>query len=258
MTSSKKFDINLALELAHLSAATYTQYVDYIKGKKWTVPEGYKLEITFQTTHEGDPYPLGFIASKGGDIYISWRGVLTIEEWFEAIDFEQEDCAYLTEGSKVESGFYQVYTLAEKICSPQVKVLNFLKERQIKGNIYLTGHSLGGALAVLNVLDIVKHTKYQDLILYSFAAPRTGSPEYAAIYNNANLNSWRVVNVNDEVPKLPLKNTLGCYYQHVNQEFSITFGSGCIEDWAEDHLLPNYISQLEKMKEGLCANTNEE
>ncbi|SMN15831.1 Putative lipase [uncultured Candidatus Thioglobus sp.] len=246
--------MSLALELANLSIEAYIQYFDYKKGKKWPGPKEHQLEATFQITHEGKLFPLGFIASKGEDIYISWRGVDSIEEWIEVAEFEQEECTCLEEKSKVESGFYQIYTSTEESCSPQDKVLNFLKARQIKGNIYVTGHSMGGALAVLNALDIAKNTKYKEPILYSFAAPRTGSPNYASIYDNTIAYSWRVVNSNDKVPELPLKDSLGYYYQHVKQEFGITFGSKEPRDWVENHLLPNYIKQLKKISEDLREN----
>ncbi|SMN12824.1 Putative lipase [Bathymodiolus heckerae thiotrophic gill symbiont] len=255
MTLLEKFNISLALELANLSLETSIQYSDYKKGKKWLGPKGYQLEATFQIMHEGKLFPLGFIASKGEDIYISWRGVGSIEEWIEVAQFEQEECAYLAEKSKVESGFYQIYTSTEESCSPQDKILNFLKARQIKGNIYVTGHSMGGALAVLNALDIAKNTKYKEPILYSFAGPRTGSPNYASIYDNAIAHSWRVVNSNDKIPDLPLKDILGYHYQHVKQEFGITFGNEHLCDWREDHSLLNYIKQLKKISEDLRVNT---
>lgn len=255
---SKKFDINLALELADLSAEAYIQYTDYIKNKEWPGPKGYKVEATFQILYKGDPFPLGFIASKGENIYISWRGIQAIEEWLEVADFKQVECTYLIEKSKVESGFYQAYISVEESCTPQARVLDFLRSRQIKGNIYVTGHSLGGALAVLNTLDIAKNTKYKTPILYSFAGPRVGSPDYASIYDNTIDNSWRVVNSNDKIPELPLKDTLGYHYQHTKQEFVITFGSECPLDWKKNHSLPNYINQLKKIHEGLCVKTDDE
>jgi predicted lipase len=69
----------------------------------------------------------------------------------------------------------------------------------------------------------------------SFAGPRVGSPDYASIYDNTIDNSWRVVNSNDKIPELPLKDTLGYHYQHTKQEFVITFGSVCPLDWKKNH-----------------------
>jgi triacylglycerol lipase len=252
MNLPKGFDIDLALELASLSNDAYTQYNDYKRGKEWPGPKGYKLDIAFNAVYENKHLPIGFIASKGDDIYISWRGTDSVEEWIEDAKFDQVNCSYLPGEIKVELGFHQLYAIGQKDHSPpQAIVLKFLKTRQIKGTIYVTGHSLGSALAVLNILDIAKNTSHSNPVLYSFAGPRVGSPVYASIYNSTISDSWRIVNSNDEVPKLPLKDTFGNHYKHVNEELDITFGGKYPWDWGEDHSLTNYITQLQKLKDAI-------
>ena len=244
MNLPKGFDLNLALELANLSNDAYSQYTE---GKKWTGPEGYKLDITFQAMYN-EHVPLGFVASKGDNVYVSWRGTSSHEEWIEDAKFDQVRCSYLPGHIKVHLGFHQLYTTGKLDSSPQKVVLNYLKEKQIKGKVYVTGHSLGSALSVLNILDIAKNTSHSNLVLYTFAGPRLGSPEYTSIYNSAISDSWRVVNSNDEVPKLPPKDL---DYKHVNQEFDITFGGEWPWDWEEDHVLDNYIKRLNKLKNSI-------
>ncbi len=249
MELPKGFDLDLALELAGLSNDAYVQYDDYKSGKKWPGPEGYCLEAEFNAVYENKNLPIGFIASKGNDVYVSWRGTSSPEEWIEDAKFDQTDCSFLPGSVKVELGFHELYVTGKNGSSPQDVVLNFLKRKQVAGKLYVTGHSLGGALAVLNILDIAKNTVNKCPVLYSFAGPRAGSPDYASVYDGTISDSWRVVNSNDEVPKLPMKDTFGNHYEHVNTEFDITFGGKFIWEWGDDHSLTNYIKQLKKLSE---------
>ena len=248
MNIPKGFNLDLALELASLCNDAYAQYDAYKKGKEWVGPKGYKLDVTFQAMYEGPNVPIGFIASKGHDVYISWRGTSSVEEWVEDAKFEQVKCSYLPGNCKVELGFHELYTTGKKQSSPQSAILNFLKDKQIKGTLYVTGHSLGSALSVLNTLDIATNTNHRNPVFYSFAGPRVGSPEYVSIYNNAISNSWRVVDLNDEVPKLPPEDIFGNNYKHVDKEFDITFGGKFPWDWPHDHILMNYTKQMRKLK----------
>ena len=100
-------------------------------------------------------------------------------------------------------------------------------------------------------------------IFYNFAGPRVGDPHFANLtYNSLGLTSWRVVNTNDLVPKLPQTVTVvdkgnhikTFFYEHVNQAKDITFGkpiSGPTDVSAiqEDHIMCNYYNALCKMTE---------
>ena len=251
MDLPKTVNLKLALELAHLSKDAYSQNEYFKKGKKWPGPEGYTLETTFHSGHEDNHAPIGFVASKEDDVYISWCGTISFREWIEGSKFHQVECSYLTENIKVELRFHQLYTMdtmGQENDSPKNIILEFLKTKQIKGTLYITGHSLGSALAVLNALDIAMNTQHSNPVLYTFAGPRVGSPEFASIFNRVISDSWRIVNINDEVPKLPFEDAFGNHYKHVNNEFDITLGGKFPWDWVEDHLLINYINHLKKIQ----------
>jgi kumamolisin len=79
----------------------------------------------------------------------------------------------------------------------------------------IAGHSLGGALATLFTLENAKTTKLETSILYTFASPRVGDATFAAAVDGLGITSWRVVNLQDAVPKLPPE-LLG--YQHIGVE----------------------------------------
>ncbi len=79
-------------------------------------------------------------------------------------------------------------------------------------SIWLTGHSLGAALATLATGLI--QTNEQALTvsgLYTFGSPRVGSHYFAKQFNWDNRNVFRFVNNNDVVTRVPLSLT----YSHV-------------------------------------------
>ena len=92
------------------------------------------------------------------------------------------------------------------------KVWNDLKEdvyNQIKNHssykLWVTGYSLGGALASLASLHIARERKTpkNNLILYTFGQPKTGDCQYAFAHNKLVPISFRVVHYRDPVVHLP-------------------------------------------------------
>lgn len=66
--------------------------------------------------------------------------------------------------------------------------------------LFLTGHSLGGALAVLTGCRLAK-TGTQPTAIYTFGSPRIGDRNFCSGYN---LPTYRIVNKLDLVPEMPL------------------------------------------------------
>jgi pimeloyl-ACP methyl ester carboxylesterase len=66
--------------------------------------------------------------------------------------------------------------------------------------LFLTGHSMGGALAVLSACRLAKMGRTPAGI-YTFGSPRVGDPTFCAGYA---LPTWRIVNGMDLVPEMPL------------------------------------------------------
>ena len=72
---------------------------------------------------------------------------------------------------------------------------------QIDGRpLFVTGHSLGGALAVLAACRLAKSVN-TPVATYTFGAPRVGDPEFCAGYA---LPTYRVVYGLDVVPEMPM------------------------------------------------------
>ena len=71
--------------------------------------------------------------------------------------------------------------------------------------IWVTGHSLGGAMASLasTWLAYYNVAPRKNIILYTFGMPRVGNYDYALQHDQLVNNSWRVVNDNDLAPHFP-------------------------------------------------------
>ncbi|MES1155832.1 MAG: lipase family protein, partial [Pseudorhodoplanes sp.] len=76
--------------------------------------------------------------------------------------------------------------------------------------LFITGHSLGGALAIIAAERLQRELKIDVAGVYTFGAPRVGSQSFAQSYNACGLGdrSYRLVHGLDIVPTLP-PSTLG-------------------------------------------------
>lgn len=105
-----------------------------------------------------------------------------------------------SQSGRVHSGFKAALDDVWEKILPEIKIL---EARGIK--IWLTGHSLGAALATLAA------DRLQDVQgLYTFGSPRVGDQEFQSRFQ---LKAFRVVNGNDIVTSMPAKNP----YHHVGE-----------------------------------------
>lgn len=72
--------------------------------------------------------------------------------------------------------------------------------------LWITGHSLGAALATIAAAHLNPHG------LYTFASPRVGDSAFCSTFVGS--NSQRFVNCSDLVTRIPLKDIMG--YQHID------------------------------------------
>lgn len=92
----------------------------------------------------------------------------------------------------------------------------------------VTGHSLGGALAVLTSPALKTLLPAQTFEMYSFAGPRVGDPIFVDAYNFFVPQSYRVVNLSDVVPMLPPSQIFHWTYGDVGEEWSFLNQTGNI------------------------------
>uniref|UniRef100_K3Y567 C2 domain-containing protein n=1 Tax=Setaria italica TaxID=4555 RepID=K3Y567_SETIT len=102
-------------------------------------------------------------------------------------------------------------------------------------HVYVTGHSLGGALATLLALELSSSQMAKNgvifVTMYNFGSPRVGNRRFAEVYNAKVKDSWRIVNHRDIIPTVP--RLMG--YCHVEAPVYLKFGD------SKDELVNNGI-----------------
>lgn len=81
-------------------------------------------------------------------------------------------------------------------------VVSYLERFYSGQKLLITGHSLGGAIALILSEMLRRNQRYQpDIVLYTYGAPRAGDTTFIA--NAQSLTHHRIVNQNDPVPSVP-------------------------------------------------------
>ncbi|CAH2060016.1 unnamed protein product [Thlaspi arvense] len=161
------------------------------------------------------------------DIAIAWRGTVTQLEWIADL----KDYLKPVSGNnircpdpavKVESGFLDLYTDKDTTCkfskfSAREQILAEVKrlverygDDSEELSITVTGHSLGGALAILSAYDVAemrlnrtRSGKVIPVTVLTYGGPRVGNVRFKERLKELGVKVMRVVNVHDVVPKSP-------------------------------------------------------
>jgi triacylglycerol lipase len=196
-------------------------------------------------------FGLALEATDGSGIgIIALRGTVNLYEWLLDMAFLQTPTplVWFTAGeltvANAHFGFLFLYAFLITQIAAVVKKFTKL---QI---CYVTGHSLGGALAVLAVLTVravlalSSHNKQVQAQLYNYGSPRVGDPGFTAAFDHLIPCSYRIINLCDVVTLLPPEKILNCRYHHVGgaaQEWSFLHQTG---DVGRNHSLDTYTAAL--------------
>eukprot|EP00890_Picochlorum_soloecismus_P005060 jgi/Picsp_1/5555/NSC_02914-R1_alpha beta-hydrolase domain-containing protein len=118
--------------------------------------------------------------------------------------------------------------------------------------VFVSGHSLGGALATLCAMDLKLRLKVPDVRLVTFGSPRVGNAVFAHWFNKFIAPHWRFTHNRDVVPSVPPQ-YMG--FSHVAQEIWVVDFNyqktlvGICDGSGEDPKCHNSVCHL-----GLCSS----
>jgi hypothetical protein len=149
------------------------------------------------------------------------------------------------EDVRLHEGFLDMY----RAIRPQLirALAPFLK---LNLPIFVTGHSLGAAVAAICTLDLSQNAGARDVRTYTFAPPRVGNPAFArALSSTPGLSAmFQLVNTADVVPAIPLAVMPNAsvpedllIYEHAG---TLMYFTENWESWKNNHTMPIYIKNI--------------
>lgn len=152
---------------------------------------------------------MGYIAESRTQLIITFRGSKDAEDLKKDLLVTQTAYLYQTgKGWKTHAGFTELYSLLRPALR---KALGTAKPGK---RLYVTGYSLGGALACLCAMDPAIRKYASSVRLYTFGAPRVGNPLFAEALSKRTASCRRVHNDGDWVATMPPESFLGVRYRH--------------------------------------------
>ena len=139
-------------------------------------------------------------------ISVIFRGSESLKDWSYDLSFFKK---LLKDNIYVHGGFYKHLTHNDN----HIKITNIIKKCLIDNKdyeIYISGHSLGGALSTLYGY-LLGHEIDNKVNIISFASPRVGDYNWRTSFDNKeNIEHYRISNKRDTVVAIPIIN-----YYHV-------------------------------------------
>jgi len=149
------------------------------------------------------------VACDGADCVAAFRGTQDLRNWLTDLD-----CAFTRLGHlRVHRGFYEALESVRADLESEIAGTHYQR-------LWLTGHSLGGALAMLcaRAWDAAVEG------VYTFGQPRAGDASFRDAYNDRlRWRTFRVIHADDIVPRVPW--LLG-QYRHAGHEIFFPSPSG--------------------------------
>ena len=203
----------------------YQTYL-FFDQNKLELPIGFELRHSFRgmagVTEEIEE-KFGFIAESQDRIVLAFRGSDSTPNLDSDLDLFQIPFPYVANAGTTHRGITRVYQ------SMREELIEIVQKLPKNKRLYLTGHSLGGDLAIMAALDFAVNIPNKDLVVYTYAAGRPGDPDFVSDYNTYVKNSYRIFNVHDFIPTLPASEypppftENGLFYEHVDFSVPISF-----------------------------------
>ncbi|WP_370968241.1 lipase family protein [Enterobacter wuhouensis] len=142
-------------------------------------------------------------------VIVAWRGTASLFDVgtdlafrpvnSELCDINKTECTTLLPAGKVHVGFWSGYSRVEKKFNKEIlELLKTIESRML----FICGHSLGGALALIHAAKL----KIYNPLLYTYGMPRTFTRD--AVLQLSEIIHFRHVNDNDPIPAVPAEANL--------------------------------------------------
>ena len=194
--------------------------------RAWAIDNGFKEDFQFIDTSHLDPMTdtQGFVAQSADTLLVVFRGteprkIADVTSDAEAIRLAVWDKDTL---GSVHEGFFRAFFAAWGKLFGGRKVFPDMLRNAAPRKIWITGHSLGGALAQICAAQTALRDAIPVHAVYTFGQPRVGDEQFAATLHAAlGMRTFRLVNNQDVVPRVPFY-TLR--YRHFGQELFFSGG----------------------------------
>lgn len=140
-----------------------------------------------------------FYAECSKYIIVAWCGTDSLLNGLTNASFAPKKCPEgIVESGSIHGGFLDAYNLAKvKFQKPLTEIENKLTTSNGTKSLFVCGHSLGGALALIFAAEM----KSISPVLYTYGMPRTFTTN--AIKTLSSITHYRHVNDNDTVTQIP-------------------------------------------------------
>jgi len=148
-------------------------------------------------------------------VVVAFRGSSNIANWISNLAFGKTPYALCNNACSVHTGFYDLW---KGLRANMVAAVKGLAAIYPQSTLVVTGHSLGGAIALHAALDLKASVSgFRDYQFYNFGEPRIGDEAFAAyaarVLPNGRQN--RIVHKADPVPHLP---PMSFGFRHASRE----------------------------------------
>lgn len=147
-----------------------------------------------------------YVLHNGADqVVVVWKGTdpLSWAAWASDLAICKLDASDWCDGCELHKGFVSdYYALRTRITEQLLAALHSLPGGGRGATVFVTGHSLGAALATLHTYDLVADQGIQA-VTYTFGGPRVGNAAFSDSFGSTVDTMYRVVHASDIVPTLP-------------------------------------------------------
>ncbi len=194
-----------------LAQASAVAYKDKARCAKWAQISGFSGAFDFFDNKDTQ----GFVAESDEAIIVAFRGTQPDRamDWF--VDAGAVLRGWDHNAGEVHTGFYQALHAVWGVALANGEILPRRLVNRGNKTIWITGHSLGGALAELCAAQALFVGNLPVQGVYTFGQPRVGNKDFAeAVAQRIGSSIFRFVNHRDIVPRVPLFSMHYCHYGH--------------------------------------------